>query len=191
MWLGIFQTDQLVPVVVLYRLAENKNEFSKLLASNASTTKSRFTRLMILSLVMLLGSFPTEMYVLYSSIADYQPWETFSWDVVHGPKSKTIEKVPMYGQVYYDRWIHVAAGFLLFLFFGLGRDAILMYQSTLVKLGFGRVFPSLKHPHIKTPHGSSSSTSRAGLLGSFTKGFLKKISLGSGAGSTTSSSSSS
>jgi pheromone a factor receptor len=137
---------------------------------------------------MLLGSFPVEMYVLYVSIADYQPWEPFSWSVVHGPKSNVIEKVPMYGQVYFDRWIHVTAGFSLFLFFGVGRDAMLMYRSALVKLGFGRVFPSLKHTHIKTPHGSSSSTSRAGLLGSFTNGFLKKISMGSGSESSTSSS---
>jgi pheromone a factor receptor len=45
--------------------------------------------------------------------------------------------------VLYDRWANLACGFLVFLFFGLGRDAKNMYREWLVKMGLARLFPVL------------------------------------------------
>jgi pheromone a factor receptor len=45
--------------------------------------------------------------------------------------------------VLYDRWINLACGFLIFIFFGMGRDAKGMYREWLVKVGLGKLFPVL------------------------------------------------
>ena len=52
--------------------------------------------------------------------------------------------VPSGGIVLYDRWIWLAAGFLVFVFFGFGKDALAMYRSGLLAIGLGMVFPSLR-----------------------------------------------
>ncbi|KAL1959189.1 hypothetical protein VTO42DRAFT_2694 [Malbranchea cinnamomea] len=164
-------------IIVIYRLCKYKRELSCLLSSNTQTTKTRFVRLFLMSLVMLLGSFPTQLYVLYSNIVDFQPWYPYSWDLVHSPEWGNIEKYPAFGVVNFDRWIHVTAGFLMFAFFGFGHDATLVYRSILLKLGFGRLFPSLKHPHIYGQRqGSSSSSTRLDSFGNRAKTLFRKLS---------------
>jgi pheromone a factor receptor len=128
---------------------------------------------------MLLGSFPVQLYVLYFNITNFMPWAPFSWSVVHGPQWGEIEKVPANGRVFFDRWIHVTAGFLLFAFFGLGKDATLMYRSWLLKAGLGRFFTSLKDPHVVSQQQRSSST-LFGSVSSRAKMIFSKKSLRSG-----------
>jgi pheromone a factor receptor len=84
---------------------------------------------------MVVGSFPAQLYVVYFNIINFSPTSRYSWKVVHGPHWGEIVKVPTYGHVMFDRWIHVVVGFLLFVFFGFGRDATLMYRSWLSKCG--------------------------------------------------------
>lgn len=147
-------------MIVLYRLFKYKRDFSFIVSSSGTTTKSRFLRLLIISLLLLVGSYPVQLYLLYFNLTEYLPWLPYSWSYVHGPQWGEIEKTPMLGQVFFDRWIHVVAGYLLFVFFGFGNDATLMYRSALLKLGFGRCFPGLKHPHLRNMsqrQGSSSS----------------------------------
>lgn len=50
----------------------------------------------------------------------------------------------MPSQVLYDRWLNLACGFLVFLFFGLGKDAKNMYREWLVKMGLGRLISVLE-----------------------------------------------
>ena len=130
---------------------------------------------------MLLGSLPAQLQVLHFNITSVQPWRPYSWDAVHGPDWGEIGKVPTFGKVYFDRWIQVTAGFLLFAFFGFGKDATLMYRSALLKLGFGRLFPALKHPHLADQSQSRPSfTARFGSIGTAAKGFLRKKSSSGG-----------
>ena len=107
---------------------------------------------------MLLGSFPVQLYVLYFNITASWPWSPYSWSAVHGPHWGEIEKLPANGQVFFDRWIQITAGFLLFVFFGFGKDATLMYRSWLLKFGMGRFLTTLNHPHIVSQRQISSST---------------------------------
>lgn len=143
---------------MIYRLIKYRRQFSYILSSSSNANKSRFIRLLVLSLLMLLGSFPVQLYVLYFNITAFMPWAPYSWSDVHGPGWGEIIKVPANGQVLFDRWIQVTAGFLLFTFFGFGKDATLMYRSWLLKLGLGRCFTSLNHPHITNEQRSSLST---------------------------------
>ncbi|KAK2749825.1 a-factor receptor [Myotisia sp. PD_48] len=144
--------------IVLFRLVKYKREFANIVSMNSTTKKSRFVRLLTLSLVMFFGSFPVQIYVFYLNVTSFQPWGPFSWSKVHGPDWQKIIPHPMYGQVFYDRWIQATAGFLLFIFFGFGTDATLMYRSVLLKLGFGYCFPWLDHPHLSDGRQGSSST---------------------------------
>jgi hypothetical protein len=84
---------------------------------------------------MLLGSFPATLYVLYFNIAFMPPSSRYSWKVVHGPHWGEVVKVPSYGHVMYDRWIHVTCAFFLLIFFGFGQDAMQMYRSWFSKCG--------------------------------------------------------
>ncbi|QVM11928.1 a-factor receptor [Coccidioides posadasii str. Silveira] len=169
MWAPLVLTVAVVyAVIVVYRLIKYKREFNYIISVSSSTNKSRFMRLFILSMVLLLGSYPVQIYVLFFNITGFGPLLPFSWAEVHGPEWQVIEKYPMGGKVFFDRWIHVTAGFLLFAFFGFGKDATLMYRSFLLKLGLGRLFPGLQHPHIMGS-GHGSSRSKGGSLGSRTR----------------------
>ena len=79
--------------------------------------------------------------------------------------------VPTGGSVYYDRWIQIALGFGVFIFFGLGHDAQAQYRKWLLKAGFGRVFPGLyRQPSRGAILPTSSQT---GSFGSRTRSFFK------------------
>ncbi|KAK2782907.1 a-factor receptor [Onygenales sp. PD_12] len=142
-------------LTVIYRLFKYRRQFSYIISISSKTSKSRFIRLMALSLIILLGSLPTQLYVFYSNVKLSLPWVPYSWKEVHGPEWAVIEKVPMGGVVFYDRWTQVTCGFLLFIFFGFGKDATMMYRTFLLRIGLGRFFPSLYHPHIDTNKGST------------------------------------
>lgn len=102
---------------------------------------------------------PVQIYVFYNAMT--ANWIAYDWDTIHGPEWWDIVLIPTYGTVLYDRWIHIAVGFALFLFFGLGKDALAMYRCWLLNIGLGTFFPSLQ----AVPLGSPGTTSIT--LGSF------------------------
>lgn len=151
--------------------------------SNSQMSKSQFIRLLCLSLAMLIGSFPLQLYVLYVNAVAVlaSPYMPYTWSLVHGPHWGEIGTIPSYGSVVFSVWIHVAGGFFLFAFFGFGRDATLMYRSALLRMGLGRVFPSLKHPHIfdQGPghHGPRRDSTRLGSISSRAKLMFRNMSM--------------
>ena len=79
--------------------------------------------------------------------------------------------IPTGGKVYYDRWIQIALGFGVFVFFGLGQDAQAMYRKWLLNAGFGRVFPSLHRQ--QTRRAILPTSSQTNSFGSKTRSFFK------------------
>lgn len=79
--------------------------------------------------------------------------------------------IPTGGKVYYDRWMQLALGFAVFVFFGLGQDAQIMYRKWLLKAGFGRVFPGLHRQ--PTRRAILPTSSQTGSFGSRTRSFFK------------------
>ncbi|KAI9837382.1 MAG: a-factor receptor [Sclerophora amabilis] len=75
-------------------------------------------------------------------------------------------------------------GFLLFLFFGTGNDAMKMYRGWLLKIGLGRFFPSLMQSRASQAGSSTSASGRFGSLSSRAKLIFRK---GSQAGTSASS----
>lgn len=147
-----------------------KNFSEILVSSNSNLTKNRFLRLFLLSITLIITFIPLQFYVLFVNSVE-PPLLPYSWDLVHSPQWEDIMLIPTGGKVYYDRWIQIALGFGVFVFFGLGQDAQTMYRKWLLNAGFGRVFPSLnRQPTRRAILPTSSQTSS---FGSKTRSFFK------------------
>ncbi|SLM41278.1 GPCR fungal pheromone mating factor, STE3 [Lasallia pustulata] len=166
--------------LVIHRVRKYRKQFSDILASSSSNlNKSRFMRLFLMSLTLIVFFLPLQMYVLYRNASF--PQHPYSWNNIHGPSWWQIIEIPTARSVIFDRWIRIALGFTIFVFFGLGKDATAMYRSWLLKLGFGSVFPSLTGQHqLPSPGGVSrtSGSSRATLARRAHHFFTKKLSRG-------------
>jgi hypothetical protein len=154
-----------------------RSDFSLILRSaNSRMSKSGFLRLFFLASTMLLAILPCEGYVVYYDLILSLPWHPYSWSQIHGPEWYQIAKYPTQGQVFFDRWTPIAAGFMLFIFFGFGRDATRIYQMFFWRIGLGYCFPLFARPTDSQASASHSTTligstiSRAKLLFSWRKG---------------------
>ncbi|KAL4890353.1 pheromone A receptor-domain-containing protein [Aspergillus ambiguus] len=150
--------------LVLYRLHKYRTQFGNILGSaNSNLSKSRFLRLFFLSFVMLLAIIPTQIFVVYKNIQYSYPWHSYSWRSAHPPSWGVITKWRSDGEVFFDRWIPIASGFLFFVFFGCGNDAATIHRSILRFLGFTCV----QGPSLGTSpfSGTGYMNSRAKILG--------------------------
>lgn len=166
--------------LVVHRIRKYRKDFSDILASSSTNlNKSRFLRLFLMSLTLIVFFLPLQFYVLYRNASF--PQHPYSWTGVHGPSWAQIIEVPTHGSVIFDRWIRIALGFTIFTFFGLGKDATAMYRGWLLKLGFGRIFPSLNgRRQLPSASGNSSTfgSSRASLVSRAHSFLIKKLSRG-------------
>ncbi|KAH1447683.1 hypothetical protein KXX68_003072 [Aspergillus fumigatus] len=153
--------------LTLYRLHKYRSQFGDILNSaNSHLNKSRFLRLFFLACVMLWTILPIQAYVVYRNLMCNLPWHPYSWSRLHGPHSpwSTILKIPMHGEVFFDRWIPVAAGCTLFILFGCCHDALRLYQSAFRLLGLGKCLSGLRT--LSQGTSASFTASRARLLSS-------------------------
>ena len=122
-------------------------------------------RLYILCIMWVLGYIPVQAFTLYTNI-DVLAKQPFSWSGAHDPEYwDNIVMVPSNGRVLYDRWIWLTSGVIVFVFFGCGRDAVNMYRTGLLAVGFGKVFPSLSPDHRSSGSATMSSfSSKARML---------------------------
>ena len=159
-------------VLVIIRMRRYRKNFSEILvSSNSNLTKNRFLRLFLLSIALILTFIPLQFYILFFNAVEL-PLLPYNWDLVHGPQWEDIMLIPTGGSVKYDCWIQIALGFGVFVFFGLGHEAQIMYRKWLLKAGFGRVFPGLhRQPNRRAILPTSS---RTGSFGSRTRSFFKE-----------------
>ncbi|EMC97070.1 hypothetical protein BAUCODRAFT_437239 [Baudoinia panamericana UAMH 10762] len=150
--------DVYFAIVIMLRLCRYRLSFAAIL-DNSNMTKYRFLRLYIFCIVLIIAFVPIQTFVLYQNlIQDYQP---FKWHNVHNPTTwNTVIMIPSNGHILYEGYLWLGAGIVIFIFFGLGKDAVAMYRSGLLAAGFGRVFPSLQPGH-------SGRSSVAGTISSF------------------------
>lgn len=145
-------------MLVIVRVRRYRQEFATILGSSDSKlTKSRFKRLFLMSASLTLIVLPVQFYVLAKNTS--YPFIRYNWKVIHGKNWQDIVMVPSEGVVFYDRWVHVATGSAMFIFFGLGSEALKMYHGWLLACRFDKVFPQLRRP--PTAPRSASTTSFA------------------------------
>lgn len=132
-----------------------RQEFAAILGSNDSRmTKSRFQRLFLVSGTLIVIVLPVQFYVLAKTTS--YPFIRYDWATVHGESWQDIIMVPTGGVVFYDRWVHIAVGFVVFFFFGLGVEAKKLYQGWLLACGFDRILPQCANPFFKVSSNGSS-----------------------------------
>lgn len=125
--------------LVIYRLHRHRRQFSRLLQT-ADTTKSRFLRLFLMTLVLVFGTLPIQFYLFALSLK--VPRIPYSWAAVHADWDLVV-MIPNGGILLLDHWVRIVCGYFVFFFFGMGADATEMYRGWLVKIGCARVWPRL------------------------------------------------
>ena len=120
-------------------------------------------------LLLIFVFIPTQIYVLCVNLAIQRT--TFSWSETHDPASwNDIIMVESHGKVLFDRWLWLYPGIVIFIFFGLGKEAVTMYRSGLLAVGLGKVIPSLSSDYSSR----HSETDNSSSFGSKAKLFLKR-----------------
>jgi len=159
-------TNYLLIGLVLVRVHRYRQQFGDILrSSNSGLTTSRFIRLFVLSLVLLVINLPLTFYVFYRNLD--QPWTAYDWDSVHGNGWNYIIRIPSYDIVQFDRWVSVGAGYILFFVFGMGGDALKMYRGWLDTIGIGRYLPDSTMGTSTLGNNQSGSQSGRGTIGSY------------------------
>ena len=128
-------------VILLIRLRRYRNDVAKMLIAH-NTNKSRFYRLLAMSLILLLALLPLQAVVFYFNLTSPGWTPSYSWTETH----KTFDQIYVQktgDYVIFDRWFRPAAGLLVFVFFGVGRDAIEMYKGWARKIGLSYFFARL------------------------------------------------
>jgi pheromone a factor receptor len=149
-----------------------RQEFSAIISSTGSNlTASRFKRLFFMSATLILIVLPVQFYVLSQNTS--YPFIRYDWNAIHGLSWQNIIMVPTGGVVYYDRWVHIAIGFGMFFFFGLGADAVKMYRGWLLACGVDKIFPGL-HRQTPTLRKVSTTSSTRALFASRARRFFTK-----------------
>ena len=145
------------PVAVIYRIRKYRASFSHILSSSSSNlTTSRFLRLFFMSFTLVLLYTPVNIYFFYTNLNI--EWLSYDWNIIHDPDHWwTIIYLPPQGVQTFDCYCSIAMALFVFVYFGMGGDAIDIYRKWMLKAGFGRLFPCLKHERVKNRKGSWSS----------------------------------
>jgi pheromone a factor receptor len=159
-------------ILLIVRLLRYRRSVSGILSNASTITRARYLRLFGLASGLLLIYMPLSLYVL--SVYIRVGRDDYSWSAVHPPnwssKIEFLDEATAASQINHgvDRWAYVGVGFILFLLFGVGQEASIMYKSCLAKLGFGRWWsgrngriPSMSSRHRASRQGSINSTARS------------------------------
>lgn len=127
--------------LLTYRLYRYRREFVRLVTAR-NTTKSRFVRLFIICMVIIMIYVPYTIYLLAALCK--QVVDPYDWNRVHDPVLfNSILKMPSHGKVPLDKWVQAATGYVIFFIFGTGSDAHKLYKDALLAVGLGKLFPAL------------------------------------------------
>jgi pheromone a factor receptor len=108
-----------------------------------NTTSSRFVRLFLVSLIIILFYLPYTIFLLVAMSARIEG--SYSWRKVHNPETfNAVMREPAFGQISFEKWVQIATGYIIFLFLGTGVDANAHYRRLLVYVGADKIWPSLR-----------------------------------------------
>lgn len=114
-----------------------------------------------MSITLIAVFLPIQLYLFSTAMSE--EFTPYDWDKIHSPGWwQRIILVPTSGKLLFDHWLHIFMGFTLFLFFGLGKDAIAMYRGWWLSIVlFGRAPPGAQNTGSSTTLGSFGSRARA------------------------------
>lgn len=140
----------------------------------------------MLSVALLIIFLPVTFYYLYFNIKSSFPWIPYSYSRIHNPATwnpivfLSLAEAPDFQ---WDGWVPISMGFLVVFFYGIGDEAIEIYRELLVKLGLGRLWPSLKRPRSRRRRSEGTWMQHFNLVHRALKYFEKHRAGGDGTGS--------
>jgi len=159
--------------LIIVRLRLYHTRFDSLMQAS-NTTKSRFLRLLLLSMTLVFVLFPIQVYISFENWPRHP--HPFKWSEIHDYAAwANIFAVSSGGMVSRDRWVQIVCGFLIFVFFGMGREAMAMYKSWAKAVGLDKVFGRLqKKKTVNTAQADSQASFLSKARGRILSSFLHK-----------------
>lgn len=129
-------------VIILY--FKKQKEFQSVLKdSKSSITLSRFIRLIGISSVMVMVYLPLNIYLLSKNISEILASKiAYSWSSVHQWNTDVI--IVSNDSISFNLWLSPSNGIAIFIFFGMGSDALAMYKEIAKKLYITSCFNFIK-----------------------------------------------
>lgn len=122
-------------IFIFFRKRKDVKDILK--CTNSGLTLTRFAKLLIFCCVIILVMFPLSIYIFTNDIGNVS--NSYSFKDTHNKAIWGIILFIPLDSPYYFTWIYIALAYIVFVFFGLGSDAIDMYISFLSKIGFAGV----------------------------------------------------
>lgn len=135
MWMVIWSLVGVVFafLIIITYFKKRKDVSDILKCTNSGLNLVRFAKLLTFCCTLILIMFPLSMYIFTDGISRVE--NTYDFSLIHsGAIWDLISYLPM-KKPYYISWIYLALAYLVFIFFGLGSDAIEMYLQTLSQIG--------------------------------------------------------
>jgi pheromone a factor receptor len=133
--------------VIIRRLIKYRRQVSSILSTPRSMyNQSQFARIFAMATALILIFVPVALYILVQNLSYGGVRNPYSWSRIHNWKN-SISFMPSSTGENFGRWTEVVTGFVVFVTFGLGTNGLSIYRRVLLKLGFGRVFSTLKLSH--------------------------------------------
>ncbi len=150
---------------MLIRLRKYRKNITEALTSSGSgLAPKKFLKLVFISSSLIVVYLPVQISFLFRSFP--AEWVPYSWDDVHSAQNWNpiiyyrTSDLPL---LQYNGWTSISMSATMFLYFGFGDDAIDTYRGWLVKLGFAKIWPSLRESrvsrHLRQRSGSGSTFS--------------------------------
>lgn len=133
----------------------------------SDSTQSRNTRarrkLYLMTLTIIAPWLPLQVMFLFNNVQTGWPWDDpFELGSVHADGWNQIDYIPSSAVPWahmYGAYAYALESLVVFLFFGLTKDAHDLYRGYLRALGLGRIFPNLNEEYLEPPKPSSSLSS--------------------------------
>ncbi|POS81545.1 pheromone receptor-1 [Diaporthe helianthi] len=161
-----------------YRRFDNESRENLWSSMSDSSAQSRSTRarrkLYFMTLTIITPWLPLQIMFLFNNIQTGWPWAApFDLQSVHASGWNQIDYTPATAVPWahmYGTYAYSLESLIVFLFFGLTKDAHDLYRGYLRALGLGRIFPKLNgeyFPSPQPPSGLNSVWSRANRSSAF------------------------
>lgn len=135
-------------LIVFYKKRKDVKDI--LHCTNSGLNISRFARLLIFCMVIILIMFPFSIYSFVSDLSSASPtYRHYSFGETH---NKALWSVILHfdpGVPLYSVWLYILMSYLVFLIFGLGSDALRMYSNFTRTIGLRCVLDTIEDWRVK------------------------------------------
>jgi pheromone a factor receptor len=129
---------------IIHRLIKYRRQVSSILSSPHSRyNQSQFIRLFAMATALIAIFLPVALYIFVLNLSYPAMRRTYSWSRVHNWTPVYFTR--SYSGETFDCWVEVVTGYVVFISFGFGRDALSTYRRVLHNLGLGKIFPRLRY----------------------------------------------